>query len=339
MILQKLKTGLTGDFLNPSGYFFVGWLLIYVLVAFAFGLREHRRKGKASFSIRDAWAFCFPRSAYGGDSAKLDYQLLFFCHYLLFVALGLFSAFSQEERIAAALSPYIQSAISPILDVPIPVTNGFWIDLIYTVAVCLARDLATMLQHLASHRFPFLWRFHQLHHSATGLNAFTLLRVHPVDRLTHILSGALGVGVVMGLFGTLFDYMPSLVLFANIALLFVVSRTFAIFRHSHVWIAFGPRLSRVLCSPAMHQIHHSIEERHHGKNFAHVFSIWDYFLGTLYVPKERETLQYGLDYEDPGNRKYDSFFENLLGPFLSDSFYQRWKDGDRVQVARVERPS
>jgi sterol desaturase/sphingolipid hydroxylase (fatty acid hydroxylase superfamily) len=71
--------------------------------------------------------------------------------------------------------------------------------------------------HRAHHRIPFLWSFHRVHHSAEHLDATTGLRMHPVDFVqlallpivvftvvldtsdwpSWVLSGALGIGVIM----------------------------------------------------------------------------------------------------------------------------------------------
>ena len=70
-------------------------------------------------------------------------------------------------------------------------------------------------------------------------------------------------------------------------------------QHSHVWLSFGPVLNRIYISPAQHQIHHSSDPRHRDKNFGVKFAVWDTLFGTLYVPKDHETLQVGLPDADP----------------------------------------
>ena len=41
------------------------------------------------------------------------------------------------------------------------------------------------------------------------------------------------------------------------------------------------------------------DPRHRDKNFGEKFALWDALFGTLYVPKEREILQVGLQNADP----------------------------------------
>ena len=65
-------------------------------------------------------------------------------------------------------------------------------------------------------------------------------------------------------------------------------------RHSYIWLSYGPVLSQIFVSPAQHQIHHSIEERHWGRNIGFARAIWDRLFGTLYVPKAHEQFAMGL---------------------------------------------
>ena len=53
-------------------------------------------------------------------------------------------------------------------------------------------------------------------------------------------------------------------------------------------------MERFFISPAQHQIHHSNEARHHDKNFGSALALWDLIGGTLYIPKRREVLSFGL---------------------------------------------
>ena len=168
------------------------------------------------------------------------------------------------------------------------------IMLLAALLSALAADLAYYLNHRFHHESPLLWPFHKLHHSAEHLTLLTAKRNHPVFELLLDIFNALClapvVGVIYGLFG-MYD----------VATLFGISVVFAAFnfaggamRHSHIWLDFGPVLDRIFISPAQHQIHHSMAPRHHDKNYGLVFAIWDWAFGTLYVPRGRETLEFGV---------------------------------------------
>lgn len=65
-------------------------------------------------------------------------------------------------------------------------------------------------------------------------------------------------------------------------------------RHSHVWLSYPRWLSHLLISPAMHQVHHSADPRHHDKNLGNIFALWDWLFGTLYLPERVEPVSFGL---------------------------------------------
>ena len=82
-----------------------------------------------------------------------------------------------------------------------------------------------------------------------------------------------------------------------------------IFFHSHIWISYGRVLNHIFISPAQHQIHHSVEPQHRDKNMGAFFAFWDYFFGTLYVPRSRETFQVGLGKgEENPHRTLSAFY-------------------------------
>jgi sterol desaturase/sphingolipid hydroxylase (fatty acid hydroxylase superfamily) len=85
-------------------------------------------------------------------------------------------------------------------------------------------------------------------------------------------------------------------------------------RHSPVWLSYGPRLGRWLISPAHHQLHHSCEPRHWGRNRGFELAIWDRMLGTLYVPPvQPETFRMGLG--DGSEASWHCVVRMYLRPF------------------------
>ena len=108
--------------------------------------------------------------------------------------------------------------------------------------------------------------------------------------------------------GTLFFHGP-----ARFALDFQPCRNLC---HSSVWITYGPTWGKWFISPAHHQIHHSVDERHLGFNRGSDLAIWDRLYGTLYVPTgPRECFQYGLGASD--NEAEHSIGKMLLAPFIN----------------------
>jgi sterol desaturase/sphingolipid hydroxylase (fatty acid hydroxylase superfamily) len=172
--------------------------------------------------------------------------------------------------------------------------------LAFTLTLFVVEDLSRFLFHFATHRVGWLWELHQVHHSAEVLTPFTLYRVHPIEGLLNRLRGALTTAFVAGVFAWLFPgKVRGLEILGVDALGFVWSLAGSNLRHSHVWVSFGPRVERWLLSPAQHQVHHSVEARHHDRNFGTALAVWDRLFGTLYVPRGRERITVGL----PGVRE------------------------------------
>jgi sterol desaturase/sphingolipid hydroxylase (fatty acid hydroxylase superfamily) len=202
-----------------------------------------------------------------------------------------------------------------------------------TVVVALAADFGYFVAHYLEHRVPALWQVHRIHHSAPVMTPLTNGREHPASEMFHALfivgaSGAAaalslalvtpGTGVVT-IYGTNVVVMASFLLLANL-------------RHSNAWVSFGPLVERVISSPAQHQIHHSTDVRHVDRNFAVVFSLWDWLFGTLVTTtSQREELRYGLRDEPQYDWTTSSIF---LAPLSSLRRRQRMLAG-RDECAAV----
>jgi sterol desaturase/sphingolipid hydroxylase (fatty acid hydroxylase superfamily) len=139
-----------------------------------------------------------------------------------------------------------------------------------------------------------------VHHSAEVLTPVTVYRTHPVEDLVNAMITAVFVGLATAVHGGGTQLQPSLptVLGVNVIAFLFFLVAFQL-RHSHIWLSYGPWLSRVLISPAQHQIHHSSEVRHWDKNFGFIFAFWDALFRTLYVPRHHETFPLGVPNMNP----------------------------------------
>ena len=134
--------------------------------------------------------------------------------------------------------------------------------------------------HRAQHHFRFLWAFHSTHHSQEHLNFMTSQRVHPVD---HLFQDIL-MFIPLRMLG--FDetaWIP-MYLWGEFSLAA---------QHSRIPWRYGP-LYRIVVSPAFHNFHHSVDPAHHNRNFAGLFSFWDYVFGTAVLDDRRKPERYGL---------------------------------------------
>ena len=170
---------------------------------------------------------------------------------------------------------------------------------IFTVALFAIEDFSRFLFHFAAHRWGWLWEFHKVHHSAEVLTPLTLYRVHPLELVMNRTRGTLTTAAVAGVLCWVFPgKIQGLEILGVDALGFLWSTAGANLRHSHVWVSYGSRMEHWLISPAQHQIHHSVEPRHHERNFGTALAVWDRLFGTLYVTAGREVLRMGLSPQD-----------------------------------------
>ncbi|MDA9581927.1 sterol desaturase family protein [Amylibacter sp.] len=136
-----------------------------------------------------------------------------------------------------------------------------WIEIILTVIIL---DFIIWGQHLLSHKIPFVWRFHRMHHTDRDLDVTTAVRFHPFEiifsmfiKITSIyILGASAIAVII------FEIMLN---------------GMAMFNHANLRIPFRIEniLRKFIVTPDLHRIHHSIYIDEHNKNFGFSLSIWD----------------------------------------------------------------
>jgi len=246
------------------------------------------RRTKDVHGCKSFFAFMFPRDIYRHRSAVADYK---------------FVAFELSTKLLFT-APFISAASYAIykgLHLVLPSVPGVWIanplarGIAVSIAGVVVMDFGFFVSHYLMHRIPALWQFHELHHSAEVLTPITIYRVHPVEELVSGLVAAM-VGAIVGvLYGSAFRRETDILTIfgVNVIILgyFLFGNTL---RHSHIWLSYGPVMSRLFISPAQHQIHHSMDPKHWNKNFGYIFAFWDLFSKTLYVPEHQETLQFGV---------------------------------------------
>ena len=161
-----------------------------------------------------------------------------------------------------------------------------WVEVALTI---LFFDLAIWAQHLVTHKVPFLWRFHRVHHADRDCDVTTALRFHPVEILASML---LKIGLVY-LIGPM----------AMAVLLFeIILNGTAMFSHSNLRLSlwFDRILRLVLVTPDMHRVHHSIHRHEHDSNYGFALSVWDRIFRT-YRPKPEaghDEMTVGLEWQD-----------------------------------------
>jgi sterol desaturase/sphingolipid hydroxylase (fatty acid hydroxylase superfamily) len=146
-------------------------------------------------------------------------------------------------------------------------------------------DLGVYAIHRLQHTVPWLWRFHAVHHSAEELDWLIGFRFHPID-LFLLRLASLGPLVAL-------DVAPPAV-----AIFIAVSGWQAWLVHANVRMPYGP-LRWLLVSPEFHHWHHSAERQAYDRNYASLVASWDVLFGTVYLPRGRRPMRYGIEEQVP----------------------------------------
>lgn len=145
----------------------------------------------------------------------------------------------------------------------------------------LLMDYTTYVWHVLTHKVPWLWRLHLVHHLDLDLDASTALRFHAVDmvvsapfRLAQVLVSGPGPRALELWRGWFFLSV--------------------LFHHSDLRLPKGwdRRLAWVVTTPRMHGIHHMAERDRTDSNWSSGLSFWDRLHGTfrLDVPQRDQPI-------------------------------------------------
>ena len=163
-----------------------------------------------------------------------------------------------------------------------------------TLVALIATDFGVFVAHVLMHRFALLWAFHSVHHQAPTMTPLTAFRAHPIETFFVTLVSSVIGGAIVGMWLTLVDPSLSITRILGANVIYVVFRAaFASLRHSAIPMSFGP-FERVLVSPRMHQLHHSIDPMDHNQNFGVVLSTWDRLWGTWAVAAASQPIAFGV---------------------------------------------
>lgn len=125
-------------------------------------------------------------------------------------------------------------------------------------------DYTNYLWHILNHKIPFLWRFHLVHHTDVDLDVTTAIRFHAGEMITSIFFRGFAVFII--------GASPVIVLIYEI---FFEAATQ--FHHSNWKLPFmvEKMINRLVVTPRMHGIHHSIIKNETDSNYSVIFSVWD----------------------------------------------------------------
>jgi len=166
-------------------------------------------------------------------------------------------------------------------------------------------DFVQWLTHIALHRFPLLWRFHQVHHSVKEMGFAAHLRYHWMENILYKPLKTFGV-MILGGFEPEQAYI---VHFAAIAI--------GHLNHANIKLSYGP-FKYIFNNPVMHLYHHSyvLPKGKYGVNFGISLSLWDYIFKTDHVPEDSGKIPLGYQGDEQMPK---GFFGQLFYGFKKGS--------------------
>ena len=124
--------------------------------------------------------------------------------------------------------------------------------------------------HVLTHKIPFLWRFHLVHHVDLDLDASTALRFHFGELVISVLWRSMQILVIGVSPASLAAWQ--MFLFASI-----------LFHHSNLRLPenLDKWLQNFIVTPRLHGIHHSIVRAETDSNWSSGLTVWDRLHGTF----------------------------------------------------------
>jgi sterol desaturase/sphingolipid hydroxylase (fatty acid hydroxylase superfamily) len=146
-------------------------------------------------------------------------------------------------------------------------------------------DLIRYWFHRLFHAVPWLWRLHSLHHADSDLDVSTSFRHHPVEFVVG--SGLFWIVFVMTGFPS--DIAAAYMLCTSIL---------SCLQHGNIGFprSWDLVLQRVIVTPDMHRLHHSVVLDEANSNYGFLFSFWDRLFAThRKIPRAaHDGVQFGL---------------------------------------------
>jgi len=286
--------GLDYIFISHQRLFWV-YILTSIFIAIVYLLLH--KKTLNEYKNRNIWTH---------KSAKLDYKYFIVIAFIKVAFILPLILSSKNVSLWTILFLQEQFGYMQVLEV-----SREYVVILYTFTLFIIGDFSRYLLHRLMHTLPYLWKIHQVHHSAEVLTPFTFYRVHPIENILFGIRYALIVGLITGIFIYIFG--------ASIGILEIVGTNIFVFvsgvvganlRHSHIPLRYGDFLEKIFISPYQHQLHHSVEFTQ--KNFGGTLALWDFMFNTLHIEKTRVEIEYGLKEKN----SFNSISQILLTPLI-----------------------
>ncbi|MEP6903994.1 MAG: sterol desaturase family protein [Actinomycetota bacterium] len=174
-----------------------------------------------------------------------------------------------------------------------------------TVLAVVLLDYTLYHWHVLTHKLPFLWRFHKIHHADRDLTASTAVRFHFGEITISVLFRA-GQILIIGVSPYALQIWQTL-LFASV-----------FFHHSNIKLPkdFERKLEKIMMTPRLHGIHHSAEEAEMNSNWSSGLTVWDFLHGTFLSGIPQNEITIGVKNMIEENTV--TIGKMLAAPFLKD---------------------
>ena len=172
----------------------------------------------------------------------------------------------------------------------------------FLIAILLI-DCWQYIWHRANHVIPILWRFHQVHHSDTEMDASTALRFHPIE----IIYSNIARIAIIPILGIQLEHLIAY----EIILLPII-----LFHHSNIKLSnrLDTLMRIILVTPHMHRLHHSDISNETDSNYSSVFSVWDRVFSSFTMRSIEKDFNLGLGGKFK-NSEWNRFTGMLVIPF------------------------
>lgn len=190
------------------------------------------------------------------------------------------------------------------LNFDLSTVRGYISDLPFAVqvfAIMVATDFVQYWVHRAFHTFPFLWKFHAIHHSTKKMDWLAGARMHFIE--IAVLRGLTAVPMFT------LGFRPEAIQGYLLIVYFYSS-----FIHSNIGWRFG-WLERWFVTPRFHHWHHGSDRDAIDINYASHFPLFDWLFGTHHLPKKEWPQNYGV----VGDGVPRGYWRQFLYPFRKDA--------------------
>ncbi|MBU3742319.1 MAG: sterol desaturase family protein [Candidatus Kapabacteria bacterium] len=164
----------------------------------------------------------------------------------------------------------------------------------------VVRDFIQWNVHRWLHKYAWLWRFHQVHHSVEEMGFAAHLRYHWMETIVY----------------RSIEYLPLAMIGFGLQEFFIVhivALAIGHLNHANIVLPLGP-LKYIFNNPQMHIWHHAkdIPQGSYGVNYGISLSVWDYLFRTAWIPSSGRDIKLGFE----GVDQYPhGFVKQSLKPF------------------------